>query len=104
MQKYQLNQKRYSEFLGNPKITSGAKLVVFALIRHLGGKRYCWPSQENIGAYIGISDRQVRTHLKFLENQNFVFLKRTEEVPIRETYMGKLSNLYDLGYFLEPKV
>lgn len=101
MSKFQINQKNFGEFLSDREINSGAKLVVFALIRHLGGKRYCWPSQKNISEYIGISDRQVRTHLKMLEDNGYVTLRKTSEIQDREPYMGKLSNLYDLEYFVE---
>lgn len=99
-EKYFINKIVYKEFMEMKELTAGTKLTLFALIGRLGGKRYCWPSQQTIAYTIGISDRQIRTHLKKLQEEGFIRVFKPEDVNIKNKLIGKSTNVYDLSYFL----
>ena len=44
-----------------------SKLVLFVLSNYADEEHSCFPSEKTLGRICGISDRQVRTHLKKLE-------------------------------------
>ena len=46
--------------------TPTSKLVLFVLSNYADEQHSCYPSEGHIGRVCGVSDRQVRTHLKVL--------------------------------------
>lgn len=98
---YSLNKDKFKKILSNPKIPSGAKLVLYNLIERLCGKRYCWPSQKRIAQDVGLSERQVRYHLAKLKNMGIIYWKKGSINP-EKGYPIK-ANEYDLSRMLTPK-
>ena len=47
--------------------TPTSKLILFVLSNYADEQHSCFPSEKHIAKICGISDRQVRTHLKKLE-------------------------------------
>jgi len=98
---YSLNKNKFKKILSNPKIPSGAKLVLYNLIERLGGKRYCWPSQKRIAQDIGLSERQIRYHLAKLKKMGIIYWKKGT-FNLEKGYPIK-ANEYDLSRILTPK-
>ena len=48
--------------------TPTSKLVLFVLSNYADERHSCYPSEKHIAKICGISDRQVRTHLKKLQS------------------------------------
>ena len=54
--------------VGNP----ARKLILILLADHANHEHQCFPSQKRLSKVVGISTRQVRTHLKHLEENGFI--------------------------------
>lgn len=89
------------EVLADKRLTTGAKLVLLNLKSRLGGKDYCFPSQETIGKDLGLSARQVRTHVKTLVSKKIIFVKKRALNQKKEKHM--YSNEYNLTNILKKK-
>ena len=59
-----------------PGLSPGAKLCYARLVRYAGDKGYCWPSQKELAAEIGMSDRQVRNYLAELISFDFIRVRQ----------------------------
>ncbi|MCW5714042.1 MAG: helix-turn-helix domain-containing protein [Bauldia sp.] len=55
---------------------------------------FCFPGQERLGADLGLSDRSVRTHLKSLEENGLLVIKRRGQ--------GR-TNIYELVLRVKPR-
>lgn len=99
--KYSPDGQKIAVVLEDPKISSGAKLVLFSLIHMLGGKSYCFPSQRYIGKRIGLSERQVRNLIDELKQHGVITWTRGVLNP--KTH--KIANVckYDLSNLLKLK-
>ena len=98
---YVVNAYELKIVLANKKVTTGAKLVLLNLSSRLGGKDYCFPSQETIGKDLGLSARQVRTHIKTLVDKRIIFVKKRALNQQKEKHM--YSNEYNLTNILKKK-
>tara|TARA_Y100000114_G_scaffold119266_1_gene113902 strand:+ start:328 stop:942 length:615 start_codon:yes stop_codon:yes gene_type:complete len=58
--------------------TPTTKLVLFILSNYADENDTCYPSEKHLGMLCGITDRQVRRCLKWLEENNFLNIERTE--------------------------
>lgn len=60
-----------------PEISAGAKLIYARMYRYSGKNGVCNPRQEVLAKSVGVSDRQIRTYLKELEDNNLIASKRS---------------------------
>jgi len=61
----------------NPNISHGAKILYGMLLSFAWSKRRgCWPGQFRLAAYMGISERQIRTYTKELKDLELVAVER----------------------------
>ena len=67
--------------------TPTSKLVLFVLANYADEQHSCYPSEGHIAKICGISDRQVRTHLKALQDMGLL------KIQLRKG----TSNRYVLG-------
>ncbi|MFZ5424903.1 MAG: helix-turn-helix domain-containing protein [Patescibacteria group bacterium] len=94
--------KKVANVLSNKNIPSGAKLLLEYLIKKLGGKDHCWPSQELISTDLGLSVRQIRRLVRILEKEKLLKVKRGGVVHVAnkkngtERKIGVRSNIYYL--------
>ena len=56
--------------------TPTTKLVLFILSNYADQEYSCYPSEKHIASICGISDRQVRRCLTWLEHNNLIIKKR----------------------------
>lgn len=70
--RYKISYQKVTAIMSDKTIPSGAKLVLYNLISHLGGKYFSFPSQITIAKDLGLSDRQVRYHLKLLKQRGII--------------------------------
>lgn len=96
---YKVNAFEFKAILADKTIPPGAKLVLFNLQHRLGGKMFAFPSQKTIGKDIGLSDRQVRYHLKTLKNRGIISWSRGTYNPKTGNRLN--SNHYDLTKILQ---
>lgn len=54
--------------------TPTSKLVLFVLSNYADEQHSCYPSEKHIAKICGISDRQVRTHLKKLQSLGLIHI------------------------------
>jgi len=54
--------------------TPTSKLVLFVLSNYADEQHSCYPGEKHIAKICGISDRQVRTHLKKLESLGLLYI------------------------------
>ena len=74
--------------VGNPL----RKLVLIKLADNANDEGECWPSHKHIADHCEISDRSVRTHIKALEEANFLtIINRVKDNK-------KQSNIYKLHF------
>ena len=52
--------------------TPTSKLVLFVLSNYADERHSCYPSEKTLAKICGISDRQVRTHLKRLQDMGLI--------------------------------
>lgn len=70
------------------KLSSGDKLCFAMLLSYAWQNDYCFPGQEKLADDLGLTDRSVRTHLKALEENGLLAIKRRGQ--------GK-TNIYELN-------
>ena len=78
--------------LKSKKLSSGDKMTFAMLLSYAWQNDFCFPGQERLAKDLGLSDRSVRTHLKSLEAQELMTIKRRGQ--------GK-TNIYELN--LKPR-
>lgn len=98
---YSLERKKLAEFLSNPNIGSGIKLVLRNLLDRRIDKSYSFPGEVTIARDVGLGVDAVKKYVKFLKERDYVKIKRGGINP----HTGKpySSNTYDLSYFLTLK-
>ncbi len=77
--------------LKSKKLSSGDKMTFAMLLSYAWQNDYCFPGQERLGEDLGLSERSVRTHLKALEADGLLDIKRRGQ--------GK-TNIYELNLTL----
>jgi biotin operon repressor len=78
--------------LKSKTLSSGDKMAFAMLLSYAWQNDFCFPGQERLAEDLGLTDRSIRTHLKELETQGLLIIKRRGQ--------GK-TNLYELN--LKPK-
>jgi DNA-binding transcriptional ArsR family regulator len=78
--------------LKSKKLSSGDKMTFAMLLSYAWQNDFCFPGQERLAEDLGLSDRSVRTHLKALEANALLVIKRRGQ--------GR-TNLYEL--ILKPR-
>lgn len=74
--------------LRSPRLSPGDKLSFAMLLSYAWHNDSCFPGQETLANDLGLSARSVRTHLKSLESQGLL--------AIRRRGLGK-TNVYELN-------
>ena len=77
--------------LKSTKLSSGDKMTFAMLLSYAWQNDYCFPGQERLGEDLGLSERSVRTHLKALEADGLLDIKRRGQ--------GR-TNIYELNLTL----
>lgn len=85
----------------NSEIPSGAKLVFMCLLSQADKKGVCSTAQRHISRSIGISERQVRSHLKKLEDLGVIQKLKKSSSKSPSNYPQ--SNNYDLSRVIGSK-
>jgi hypothetical protein len=62
-------------------VSAMAFRIYVALMLRAGSKGHCWPSQELIAKEIGLQVRQLREHLKQLEDEGWIMVQRRRNKP-----------------------
>jgi DNA-binding transcriptional ArsR family regulator len=62
--------------LKSKKLSSGDKMAFAMLLSYAWQNDYCFPGQERLAEDLGLSDRSVRTHLKSLEINGLLAIRR----------------------------
>src|SRR5436309_4516768 len=78
--------------LKSKKLSSGDKMAFAMLLSYAWQNDYCFPGQERLAEDLGLSDRSVRTHLKSLETNGLLAIRRRGQ--------GR-TNVYELN--LKPR-
>ena len=78
--------------LKSAKLSAGDKMTFAMLLSYAWQNDYCFPGQTRLAKDLGLSDRSVRTHLKSLELNGLLAIKRRGQ--------GK-TNVYELN--LKPR-
>ena len=78
--------------LKSKRLSSGDKMAFAMLLSYAWQNDFCFPGQKRLADDLGLSDRSVRTHLKSLEANGLLTIKRRGQ--------GK-TNIYQLN--LKPK-
>ena len=78
--------------LKSNKLSAGDKMTFAMLLSYAWQNDYCFPGQTRLAQDLGLSDRSVRTHLKSLELNGLLAIKRRGQ--------GK-TNVYELN--LKPR-
>jgi len=78
--------------LKSNKLSAGDKMAFAMLLSYAWQNDYCFPGQARLAKDLGLSDRSVRTHLKSLERNGLLAIKRRGQ--------GK-TNVYELN--LKPR-
>lgn len=73
--------------LRSRKLSAGDKVTFAMLLSYAWHHDFCFPGQERLAADLGLSDRSVRTHLKSLERNGLLVIRRRGQ--------GR-TNLYEL--------
>jgi predicted ArsR family transcriptional regulator len=55
--------------------------IYVCLMLRAGSKGHCWPSQELIASEVGLQVRQLRDHLKDLEEAGWIMVQRRRNKP-----------------------
>lgn len=98
---YSVEKKKFTEFLSNPDIGSGVKLVLRNLLDRRIDKSYSFPGEITIAKDVGLGIDAVKKYVKLLKEKGYIKIKRGGI----NLYTGKpySSNTYDLSYFLTSK-
>ena len=78
--------------LKSNKLSAGDKMTFAMLLSYAWQNDFCFPGQTRLAKDLGLSDRSVRTHLKSLERNALLAIKRRGQ--------GK-TNIYELD--LKPR-
>ena len=78
--------------LKSKSLSSGDKMAFAMLLSYAWQNDFCFPGQKRLADDLGLSDRSVRTHLKSLEANGLLTIKRRGQ--------GK-TNIYQLN--LKPR-
>ena len=78
--------------LKSKKLSAGDKMAFAMLLSYAWQNDYCFPGQQRLAQDLGLTDRSVRTHLKSLETNGLLAIKRRGQ--------GK-TNVYELN--LKPR-
>ncbi len=78
--------------LRSKKLSAGDKMTFAMLLSYAWQNDYCFPGQQRLAQDLGLTDRSVRTHLKSLETNTLLAIKRRGQ--------GK-TNVYELN--LKPR-
>ena len=78
--------------LKSSKLSAGDKMTFAMLLSYAWQNNFCFPGQTRLAKDMGLSDRSVRTHLKSLEINGLLAIKRRGQ--------GK-TNIYELD--LKPR-
>jgi hypothetical protein len=62
-------------------VSAMAFRIYVALMLRAGSKGHCWPSQELIASEVGLQVRQLREHLKQLEEAEWITIQRRRNKP-----------------------
>jgi len=100
---YKVDRQILNKVLSSKNFNSGSKLVLRNLIDRLGYKNYCFPSQTTIGKDLGLSERQVRNHIRFLQQRGVIRITRRLAVNQKKN-KHVYSNTYDLSPILFEKL
>lgn len=68
--------KAQNWLLRRSELSPGAKLIYVRLLQFFGKSGHCFPGQEKLGREVGLSDRQVRRHLKELHRNGLIETER----------------------------
>lgn len=98
---YSLERNKLAEFLSNPDIGSGVKLVLRNLLDRRIDKSYSFPGEVTIAKDVGLGVDAVKKYVKFLKENGYIKIKRGGINP--HTGKAYSSNTYDLSYFLTLK-
>src|SRR5947209_6150498 len=74
--------------LKSKNLSAGDKMTFAMLLSYAWQNNFCFPGQETLAQDLGLSDRSVRTHLKSLEANQLLAIKRRG--------LGK-TNVYELN-------
>src|SRR3990172_4985635 len=74
--------------LRSKKLSAGDKMTFAMLLSYAWQNDYCFPGQQRLAQDLGLTDRSVRTHLKSLEANGLLAIKRRGQ--------GK-TNVYELN-------
>ncbi|QBQ56200.1 helix-turn-helix domain-containing protein [Nitrosococcus wardiae] len=69
----------------------GEKLVLLAIADHADGEGTCWPGYEGVAEKCGMSRRAVIKHIKSLEAEGYIAIKR------RRNGNHQGSNIYSIS-------
>src|SRR5262245_20217906 len=78
--------------LKSTRLSSGDKMTFAMLLSYAWKNDYCFPGQQRLGTDVGLDERSVRRHLKSLEANGLLAIKRRGQ--------GK-TNIYELD--LKPR-
>lgn len=78
--------------LRSRKLSTGDKLAFAMLLSYAWQNDFCFPGQATLGKDMGIDERNVRRHLKSLETNGLLTIRRRGQ---------GLTNIYELN--LKPK-
>src|SRR5438552_10933160 len=78
--------------LNSNRLSAGDKMTFAMLLSYAWQNDFCFPGQTRLAQDLGLSDRSVRTHLKSLEGNGLLAIKRRGQ--------GK-TNIYELD--LKPR-
>ena len=78
--------------LRSNKLSAGDKLAFAMLLSYAWQNDFCFPGQQRLAQDLGLTDRSVRTHLKSLETNGLLVIRRRGQ--------GK-TNIYELN--LKPR-
>src|SRR5436190_23488385 len=78
--------------LKSNKLSAGDKMTFAMLLSYAWQNDYCFPGQERLGEDLGLTERGVRNHLKSLEANGLLAIRRRGQ--------GK-TNIYELN--LKPR-
>src|SRR6266513_363121 len=62
--------------LKSKKLSAGDKMTFAMLLSYAWQNDYCFPGQERLAQDLGLSERSVRTHLKSLERNGLLAIRR----------------------------
>lgn len=65
-----------NELLDESPLPIQTRYLLCVLKRFAGQDEYCYPSQHRLSRAMGLSERQIRSHLRLLEKHGYISTKR----------------------------